>query len=724
MNKLFLIFTFLFFINSKANSEIDLFQTIDDINHYANKIPEYPEPDNKNWLKADYTTFYKKQTPDKLQAFVQNIYDKITLQRDTWEYKKFKHLLEKISGLKSKDQTIDQNSIKITAQKDSTFIIFTEIGGAFHSLVRSLNELIKLDILDKNLNIKKENFILFNGNVLGNSPYILETFTLILKLMEKNPKNIFFIKGKYEIDENWQNFGLKKELIIKSGTKILVKIPLKEEINKFLSSLPIAIYINTDKNKNDFIRISYFNRSFSKIIEKENVIAIINGDNNNITKHKKTDGLFELFPDKGATAWSTISGATKYSQKIFQFKNDAFVILKPIDNSLDLYYKDANLIKEFDKKQLSLLSQKTDTQKEFITEKEKSSEILIGTTMDFSGEDANISRDVLKGLHLVINKINSNGGINGKKIKLVHLDNKYDPQLAAKNVQLLIDAGIDKLLCPIGSYQFKGYIDFIKNGKITVYFPEVTSPEYRNNNLNHIVHFFATSDRESEILTNYLLKKFSPNKIGIFYEEETFSKKSAEKVIEILTKNNLLKDKNWVEATHLPKSVDIKDAAKKIITFNPEVIFLLSSEIAIQNLINSLGMEFLFNKIILGISTCSGSAFKTFLKEKKLKFINTQLTPDPIKSDIELVKEFVTDTTKAGEPLSTFILEGYMAASVFFDILKKIPEPITNEKILAEMENIKNQNYKGLMLNFNPERREIFNTVWLDTGDEVIMKNE
>ncbi|MBU4269882.1 ABC transporter substrate-binding protein [Candidatus Dependentiae bacterium] len=724
MNKLFLIFTFLFFINSKANSEIDLFQTIDDINHYANKIPEYPEPDNKNWLKADYTSFYKKQTPDRLQSFVQNIYDKITLQRDRWEYKKFKNLLEKISNLKSNDQTTDQNSIKITAQKDSTFIIFTELGGAFHSLVRSLNELIKLDILEKNLNIKKDNFILFNGNVLGNSPYILETFTLILKLMEKNPKNIFFIKGKYEIDENWQNFGLKKELIIKSGTKILGQIPLKEEINKFLSSLPIAIYINTDKNKNDFIRISYFNRSFSKIIEKENVIAIINGDNNNITKHKKTDGLFELFPDKGAVAWSTISGTTNYSQKIFQFKNDAFVILKPINNSLDLYYKDANLIKEFDKKQLSLLSQKTDAQKEFITEKEKLSEILIGTTMDFSGELANISRDILKGLHLVIKKINAGNGINNKKIKLVHLDDKYSPDMAEKNIKLLIDSGINTILCPVGSLQFRGYLQLIKENKIAVFLPEVTSPTYRQKDLKNVIHFFASSDREAQVLTNYLLEKYAPNKIVVFYKEEAFSKSAAEKAFEILNKNNLVKDKNWIEISHLAQSVDNKDAVKKILDFEPEAIIVLSSDVAVQNLINSLGMEFLFNKKLFGISACSGSALKTFLRNKKIKFINTQLTPDPIKSDIELVKEFVTDTTKAGEPLSTFILEGYMAASVFFDIIKKIPEPITNEKILAEMENIKNQNYKGLMLNFNPERREIFNTVWLDTGDEVIMKNE
>ena len=754
MKKLFLIFSFMLFIHTKISCMINIFDSISEINSYADKMPEYPKIDNKNWLKPDYSTFYKNSAPNKLQVIISNLYNKITFKKQNWDYENFKKLLESITTQRLNNKLNIQNYvIKISPTKDANFIIFTELGGAFHSLARSLNELIKLNFLDDNLNIKQNNFIVFNGNILGNSPYILETLTLILKIMEKNPQKVFFIKGKYELDDNWQNFGLKKELIVKSNTNILGFIPLEKETTTFLNTLPLAVYIKLNDKKNEFIRVSYFNRSFHLINEsilgdflntkqindidifdlsnkKENntqlnIVAILNGDNNNFIKYKKTDGIIELYPDKGANSWSLISGPSSYAQEIFNFKNDAFVILNCAQNIINVYFKDSYIPKEFNTKKISMLTQKSkiDTA-EMLTKQSDQNEIRFGTTMDFSSSLANISRDVLKGLHLVIKKINNMGGINNKKIKLVHLDDKYDPQMAAKNIQLLIDSGIDKLLCPVGSYQFKGYLDFVKNGKIAVYLPEITSQEYRNKELKNIVHLFATSNREAHVLTNYLLQKFSPNKIAIFYEEETFSKKAAEKIINILIKNNLIKNKNWIEATHLPKSIDVKSAAKKIIDFEPEAIFLLSSEFAIQNLINNLGMEFLFNKTILGISACSNTAFKTFLKEKNLKFMNTQLTPNPTDSSMELVKNFITDATNAGEPLSNFMLEGYMAASIFFDIIKDIQDPITNEKIMAKMENIKNQDYKGLILNFNPETREIANTVWLDIGEEVIMKND
>jgi branched-chain amino acid transport system substrate-binding protein len=55
-------------------------------------------------------------------------------------------------------------------------------------------------------------------------------------------------------------------------------------------------------------------------------------------------------------------------------------------------------------------------------------EILVGTIQDLSGPIAAFGKAVRQGMLLRIDEINEQGGINGRKIKLLAEDNGYDPK--------------------------------------------------------------------------------------------------------------------------------------------------------------------------------------------------------------------------------------------------------------------------------------------------------
>ena len=65
------------------------------------------------------------------------------------------------------------------------------------------------------------------------------------------------------------------------------------------------------------------------------------------------------------------------------------------------------------------------------------------------------------------------------------------------------------------------------------------------------------------------------------------------------------------------------------------------------------------------------------------------------------------------------LLEAYIATSILIDTLEKIDGPITKEKILEKLESLKNYPFKGLTLTFNPERRDLAHSIWLETGDDT-----
>jgi hypothetical protein len=82
--------------------------------------------------------------------------------------------------------------------------------------------------------------------------------------------------------------------------------------------------------------------------------------------------------------------------------------------------------------------------------------------------------------------------------------------------------------------------------------------------------------------------------------------------------------------------------------------------------------------------------------------------------------------SEKGLPIHFSSLEGYIAASIFIDLLKKIDGEITKEKIIEQAEKIKKYDFKGLSLNFNPKNRNLFGCVFLDTGegDQILCNPE
>ncbi|MEM8997387.1 MAG: ABC transporter substrate-binding protein, partial [Acidobacteriota bacterium] len=67
-------------------------------------------------------------------------------------------------------------------------------------------------------------------------------------------------------------------------------------------------------------------------------------------------------------------------------------------------------------------------------------EVRIGMTGDFSGPSAKISVDALRGALAWLNEINALGGIEGRHVTLLPLDDEGSPRLAVRNLRTFLDA--------------------------------------------------------------------------------------------------------------------------------------------------------------------------------------------------------------------------------------------------------------------------------------------
>ena len=66
-------------------------------------------------------------------------------------------------------------------------------------------------------------------------------------------------------------------------------------------------------------------------------------------------------------------------------------------------------------------------------------EIVIGSIQDLSGPIAGFGKQVRLGMMLRVDEINEQGGINGRKLKLLVEDSAYDPKKAVLAAQKLVN---------------------------------------------------------------------------------------------------------------------------------------------------------------------------------------------------------------------------------------------------------------------------------------------
>jgi branched-chain amino acid transport system substrate-binding protein len=76
-------------------------------------------------------------------------------------------------------------------------------------------------------------------------------------------------------------------------------------------------------------------------------------------------------------------------------------------------------------------------------------EIVIGTAQDLSGPIVSFSKPTVNGMRMRVEEINDQGGIHGRKLKLIVEDHGYDPKKAVLAAQKMIQK--DRIFASIGS---------------------------------------------------------------------------------------------------------------------------------------------------------------------------------------------------------------------------------------------------------------------------------
>ena len=150
-------------------------------------------------------------------------------------------------------------------------------------------------------------------------------------------------------------------------------------------------------------------------------------------------------------------------------------------------------------------------------------EIVLGSIQDLSGPIAGFGKQVRLGMMLRVDEVNEQGGVNGRKVKLLVEDSAYDPRRAVLAAQKLVNQDkIFAMVGHIGTAQNMAAmpVQFQKN--VINFFPVTAAREMYEPFHKLKYSFAATYYDQMKIAVPKLVKDKGAKKVCTMYQDDEF----------------------------------------------------------------------------------------------------------------------------------------------------------------------------------------------------------
>ena len=327
------------------------------------------------------------------------------------------------------------------------------------------------------------------------------------------------------------------------------------------------------------------------------------------------------------------------------------------------------------------------------------SEIVLGQSAPLSGPAEQLGKDMQQGAALYFNQVNAHGGINGRRIVLKTLDDGYDPPRAAENTRKLIDQErAFALFGYVGTPTSQASLPIFTEAKVP-FVGAFTGAELLRSPFNrYVFNVRASYFDETEAIVQHLTA-MSINKIAVFYQNDAYGQAGLAGVERALKKRSL---EVASKATFERNTVNVKQAVDTMAKAQPQAVIMVGAYKACAAFIRDMKKS-LATPTFWNVSFVGSKALAKELGPEGRGVQISQVVPFPWDNAIPVVRDYRKAIDEAkGEP-GFGTLEGYIAARVTAEGLRRAGKALTREGFIKAMESMADYDVGGFKVSFGPQ---------------------
>jgi branched-chain amino acid transport system substrate-binding protein len=321
-------------------------------------------------------------------------------------------------------------------------------------------------------------------------------------------------------------------------------------------------------------------------------------------------------------------------------------------------------------------------------------EIKIGNIMPYSGP-ASAYAVIGKTEDAYFKKINSEGGINGRKINFISYDDGYSPPKAVEQARKLVEA--DEVLLifnPLGTPSNSAIQKYMNTKKVPQVFVSSGAAKWNDpKNFPWTIGWQPSYQVEARIYAAYILKNYPGKTIGVMYQNDDFGKDY------IIGLHEGLGDQAGklivVEASYETTSPTVDSQVVQIKGANPDIFLNIATPKFAAQAIKKIAelawhpVQFVSNVSAsvggvlqpAGIEASQGVLSAAYLKDPKDK----TWKDDPAMNEW---RAFMTKWYPEGDQTDSATTFGYGVAKGLEQVLKQCGDDLTRENVMKQAANL------------------------------------
>ncbi|MEO8024401.1 ABC transporter substrate-binding protein [Polaromonas sp.] len=333
-------------------------------------------------------------------------------------------------------------------------------------------------------------------------------------------------------------------------------------------------------------------------------------------------------------------------------------------------------------------------------------DLVIGQSVPLSGMMAAPMTGVLNGQQLAFDEVNKRGGIGGRLVKLVILDDGFDPKRTLENARTLVEQqNVLALFGTLGTAQTAAVLPYVAEQHVPLISAYTGSPALRQ---QPNPYFFTTQASYADELIKMVrnLKSVQATRIAVVYQNNDFGKlllPLAEKVIV---------SEGATMVASRPLDVNGSDSvavAQGLASLRPQAVIMIVAGPAVVPYVKA-------NRAHLGapvytFSLSVGSSILKALGDDARGLAVSRATPYPWRATTPLTRDFNLLMGKAGKPVDYDHFAGYINARVMIEGLRNAGKNPSPESLALGMEKLSKLDLGGYTLSYSPQNHHGSNFV-------------
>jgi ABC-type branched-subunit amino acid transport system substrate-binding protein len=324
--------------------------------------------------------------------------------------------------------------------------------------------------------------------------------------------------------------------------------------------------------------------------------------------------------------------------------------------------------------------------------------IVVGQSAPLTGSNKDLGNDIRNGALALFKKVNDAGGVNGRKIELVTLDDANDTKRSEANTKQLLEQNNPIALFGYASATLsRPALPHVEAARIAFFGPFTGADPMRKFNRYVYNHRASYADELEKIVEHYTT--FGIKKFAVLHYDDVIGNENFNAVDRALKSRNL---SPVAIAKVTRKQTEFAKEVAAVAKAAPDVVILTTLYKTSADFIK-LGKKQGMGAQFVSTSFAGSSSLANALGGDGLGVAMAQVTPSYLKRSVPIVREYqaAMEAAFGKKEFSYQSLESYIAAKVLVEGMRRAGPQLTRESLLRALDTV-NYDVGGYIVSFSP----------------------